>query len=678
MSKASKEAEKLRAKLEQASHLYYNEGRPEISDEEYDRLFRELQELEAANPDLLREDSPTQRVGAPLPKGSNFKKAAHLLPMLSIESLTSDDEVREFGQRAGRMLEEEGESSIDLGWALEPKFDGVSANLLYEDGILVRGLSRGDGAQGEDITQSLKTIRNLPLHLHRSSETDQPPKIIEVRGEVMLSRKAFARLQTESETRGETQFRNPRNTVAGSLKLLDPRIVAKRGLEFIFWGIGQSEGLQAATHEELRKRIQGFGFKVSSQFAVVNSLEEVIAFHDELEARRAEIDYDMDGIVAKLNDFELQRRLGRTARNPRWILAHKFAPQRATTRVDSIVAQVGRTGTITPVANLEAVELAGVTVRRATLHNWDLLKERDVRAGDQVEIERAGDVIPAVIAVDLNKRSKQSQPTDPPDSCPSCDGELEKEGAFLYCVNLECPDQLKGHVVHIASRRALEIIRLGPKYVDQLMDAGLIKSLEDVFTLDQRRDEILALDRWAERSFDNLVKELEKAKQPELPRFLYGLGIRHVGEQTAKDLAETLGSLAAIREASSEQLIEVEGIGEEVAKSIRSFFDRKQTERFLEKIHAAGMRVKTAGKSSTSGPLSGRIFCFTGGMNSMSRDEAKILVEGMGAKTSNSITKKVTDVVAGSKAGSKLEKAKKLGLQVLSEEDYLSLVEGLQ
>ncbi|MHC5063424.1 MAG: NAD-dependent DNA ligase LigA [Planctomycetota bacterium] len=674
MSKAEQQAEELRAKLERASHLYYNEGQPEISDEEYDRLFRELQDLEAAHPELQREDSPTRRVGAPLPKGSSFGKAEHLLPMLSIESLTSDEEVREFEQRARRMLELEGDTDADICWALEPKFDGVSANLLYQDGILVRGLSRGDGAQGEDITQNLKTIRNLPLHLHRTGKTDHPPKLIEVRGEVMLSRRAFKKLQTEAETTGDTQFRNPRNTVAGSLKLLDPRTVATRGLEFIFWGIGQSEGLQVSSHEELRDRILAYGFKVSSQFAVVKTVDEIIAFHDDLERRREEIDYDMDGIVAKVDDFELQRRMGRTARNPRWILAHKFAPQRATTRVESIVAQVGRTGTITPVANLEAVELAGVTVRRATLHNWDLLKERDVRAGDQVEIERAGDVIPAVISVDLSKRDKKSKPAKPPASCPTCVGDLEKEGAFLYCVNLECPDQLKGHIVHLASRRALEIVRLGPKYVDQLMEAGLIEHLEDVFTLADKREKILDLERWAERSYENLVSEIEKAKQPELARFLYGLGIRHVGEQTAKDLSEALGSLEAIRGAGPEQLIEVEGIGEEVARSIRSFFDRKQTDRFLDRIHAAGMRVKSASSSSKAGPLLGRTFCFTGGMNNMSRDEAKLLVEGLGAKTSNSITKKVTDVIAGTKAGSKLDKAKKLELQILSEEEFLELV----
>lgn len=673
----------LRALLERASHLYYNKGDPALrgtlegtlSDAEYDRLYTELEALERDHPDLVSADSPTQRVGAPLPAGSSFAKAQHLLPMLSIASLTSADEVREFEQRVRRQLDLE--DADVLRWALEPKFDGVSANLCYEHGTLVRGLSRGDGTQGEDITQNLRTIRNLPLRLQSaSSAAGKMPKILEVRGEVMLSRSAFRRLQERTETSAEGQFRNPRNTVSGSLKLLDPTIVAERGLEFVFWGIGQVDGMEWTSYQELREQISAYGFKTSDEFEVVEEIEAVIAFHDQLEARREEIDYDMDGIVAKLDDLGLQRRMGRTARTPRSMLAHKFAPQHTSTRVIAIVAQVGRTGTITPVANLEPAELAGVTVRRATLHNWGLLAERDVRIGDLVEIERAGDVIPAVISVQLEQRDSSSKPTEPPDSCPSCEGELEQEGAFLYCVNLECPDQLRGHLVHLASRRALEILRLGPKMVDQLMAAGLLNQLEDVFTLTEKRSEILKLDRWAEKSFDNLVVEITKAKTPDLQRFVYGLGIRHVGAQIAKDLAEAMGSFAAIECASQEQLLEVNGIGAEVAKSIRNFFARPQTKRFLKRARAAGLRVQPMDQKTLSGPLSGRTFCFTGGLIQISRDQAKLMVEAMGARSAASITKQVTDVVAGAKAGSKLAKAKKLGLEIMSEEEFLEIVGG--
>lgn len=672
MSSAAERIEELRERIRRADHLYYNEGTPELSDAEYDGLFRELRKLEQDHPELQADDSPTQRVGAPLPSGSNFAKDSHMLPMLSIESLTSSDEVEEFVDRARRYLDLP--DSETLQWSVEPKFDGVSANLLYRDGKLIRGLSRGDGAQGEVITQNLRTIREIPLAFPGSDQG--APATIEVRGEVILSRDSFARLRELSETTMDTPFRNARNTVSGTLKLLDPAVVARRSLDFLCWGIGHVEGLEVDTYAELRERLQAFGFRTSEQFAVVDDAQGIIDFHDDLESRRESIQYEMDGIVAKVNDLSLQRRLGRTARTPRWTLAHKFAPQQASTRVEAIAAQVGRTGAITPVAHLEPVELAGVTVRRATLHNWDLLAQRDVREGDRVLIERAGDVIPAVVEVLTAQRPEGSRPTVAPDRCPTCETEVEAEGAFLYCVNPECPDQLRGRIVHMASRRALEILRLGPKYVDQLVEAGLLRTLEDVFTLPDRRDAILELERWGEKSVSKLEQEIEKARTPTLPRFLYGLGIRHVGEQTAKDLAEEFGSLEKVLGADQEQLEQVEGVGKEVAASIGNFFSLPQTRRFLEAAKHAGLQVQEAAKKE-EGPLAGRVFCFTGGLSSMSRDEARAKVEALGAKASSSITKKVTDVVAGEKAGSKLEKAKKLGLEILEEEDLVQLLQSL-
>lgn len=664
--------EELRDRIRRADHEYYNLAEPELSDAQYDELFRELTALEEAHPELVTSDSPTQRVGAPLESGSQLQKVDHLSPMLSIESLTSAKEVEDFVARTKKTLDLE---DAPLRWTAEPKFDGVSASLLYEDGALVRGLSRGDGSQGEDITANIRTIRNVPLQL----EGDGPfPARIEVRGEVILSQRGFARLQELAEERGEQPFRNPRNAVAGSLKLLNPGIVAKRPMEFICWGVGHVEGLLAADghapgdYTTVKHTLQSFGITTSQWFAQVDDLDGILAFHADLEARREQIPYEMDGIVAKVDSLELQRRLGRRSRSPRWMLAYKFKPRRAQTKVLGITAQVGRTGAITPVAELDPVELAGVTVRRATLHNWGLMRERDVRVDDTVEIERAGDVIPAVVQVFTKKRKKGSKPTEAPETCPVCGSTPEPEGAFLYCVNLECAAQIKGRIVHMAGRRALDIDRLGPKYVDQLIEAELIQRPEDIFGLPGRKDEILALERWGEKSYDKLAAEIDKAKNPDFGRFLYALGIRHVGETTAKDLAETFETLEALQEADAEALQQVDGVGEQVASSIERFFATEGNQRFLQSAQEAGLRIQT--REDAGGPLAERVFCFTGGLNTMGRDEARALVEKMGAKTSNSVTKKVTDVVLGEKAGSKAEKAKKLGLNTMDEGGFLSLI----
>ncbi len=660
----------LRDAIRTADHLYYNHGAPELSDAQYDALLRELQDLEQAHPDLVTADSPTQRVGAPLPKGQSLPTHAHLQPMLSIESLMTEPEAREFIARARKTLELADDAP--LRWAAEPKLDGVSANLLYEDGVLVRGLSRGDGAVGEDITRSLRTVRNLPLRLLGAGPF---PARMEVRGEVIMSKADFARLQEEQATSADATFRNARNTVAGTLKLQDPRIVSSRPMDFIAWTIGHLEGPRPATHQEVRARLHGWGFHVTEPFAVAADADALVAFHDDLEARRDALPYEMDGIVGKVDRLDLQDRLGRTARAPRWALAFKFQARLAITRVLAIGAQVGRTGAVTPVAHLEPVDLAGVTVRNASLHNWGLLQERDVREGDTVEIQRAGDVIPEIVRVLVERRPADSAPKAPPSHCPTCQGELEPEGAFLYCVNLDCPDQLRGRIVHLCGRRALDIEGLGPKQVAQLIEAGIVRSVEDVFGLDRRQAEILQLERWGERSFQKLSEQLHKAKTPTLARFLNAIGIRHVGEQTAKDLAAHFGSLATLQGASEAQLCEVDGVGEEVARSVRHFFELPQNQHFLAAIAAHGVAVQEAAAAG-QGPLSGRVFVFTGGMTALGRDAAKAKVEALGARTSGTVSKKVTDVVAGTDAGSKLEKARKLGLRVLSEQEFLDLVGG--
>lgn len=661
----------LRAQIARADDLYYNQAQPELTDSQYDALFARLRALEAAHPQLVTPDSPTQRVGAPLPAGIAVATFEHLQPMLSIDSLTSEEAVREFDKRTRRFLGLG--DDVSLRWAVEPKFDGVSANLLYEDGALTRALSRGDGTRGEDVTRNVRTIRNVPLRLAGSGPK---PRRCEIRGEVIFSRQTFARLREEAETTTETPFRNPRNAVAGTLKQLDPAVVSRRGLEFIAWGVGAWDGEpQLATYAQVRDRLRAWGFKVADDVVVVDGIDGVLTFHRDLEARREGIAYEMDGVVAKVDDLAQQQQLGRTARAPRWLLAYKFAPRRATTKVISIAAQVGRTGTVTPVANLEPIELAGVTVRRATLHNWALLAERDIRAGDTVEVERAGDVIPEVLRV--LARPHDSTRAGVPERCPSCAAPLEAEGKFVYCVNVECPDQLRGRIVHMAGRRALDIEGLGPEKVDQLVEAGLLVHAEDVFTLPRHEDAIVALDGWGRRSFDKLCQQIEKAAKPSLARFLNALGIRHVGEQTAKDLAEHFGSLDALVAATEEEFDDVKGVGTEVAKALHGFFANDGNRRFLRAARAAGVEVATQERRevTATGPMAGQVFCFTGGMTRFTRDQAKAMVEARGARVVDSITKLVTHVVAGARAGSKLQKAEKLGITILDEDGFAALVE---
>jgi DNA ligase (NAD+) len=590
--------------------------------------------------------------------------------MGSIESLMTADEAREFDQRARKLL---GDDAAALTWFCEPKLDGTSANLLYENGDLVRGLSRGDGESGEDLTQNLRTIRNLPLRLHGKGPF---PARIEIRGEVIMSKKGFAALQEREETSTEGTFRNARNTVAGTLKLLDPRIVKRRPLDFLAFGIGFAEGIGFRTHGDVRDRLASWGFTLAEPSRDVRGIDDVIAFHDEIEERRDAQTYELDGIVAKVDRIDLQNRLGRTARTPRWALAFKFAPRLGRTRVLAIGAQVGRTGAVTPVAQLEPVELAGVTVRNASLHNWALLAERDVREGDLVEIQRAGDVIPEIVRVFAEQRPAASRPAMPPTHCPECGAELHAEGKFLYCLDLDCRAQLRGRIVHLAGRRAFDIEGLGPKQVEQLAQAGIVKSLEDVFTLAGKRAQVLALDRWGERSFENLVAQIERARTPTLARFLNGIGIRHVGEQTAKDLAAHFGSLERLAAANVGQLVEVDGVGEEVAAAVDDFFGSPRNLATLQALAAAGVAPQQT-TGARIGPLSGRTFVFTGGLTLMTRDEAKERVEALGARTAAGISKKVTDVVAGADAGSKLEKAHKLGLRILDEAAFAALLDGL-
>ena len=662
------ELEELRQRIRAADDQYYNEGESELTDAQYDELFVQLRKLEAAHPELVTEESPTQSVGAPLPRGGAFETQEHLTQMGSLESLMQPGDVDAFVARARKLLELSEED--ELHWSCEPKLDGVSANLLYEDGVLIRGLSRGDGQTGEDLSRNLRTIRNLPARLAGAGPF---PARIEIRGEVILSKRGFAALQKREETSSEGTFRNARNTVAGTLKLLDPRVVKRRPLDFLAFAVGHLEGAAFATHTALREQLSDWGFTVAEPATTAKSLAEVHAYHDDLEAQRDELPYEMDGAVAKVDLVEHQQTLGRTSRTPRWALAYKFQPRLARSRVEKIGAQVGRTGAVTPVAHLEPTELAGVTVRNASLHNWALLAERDVREGDVVEIQRAGDVIPEVVRVFEDERGPGSTPAAPPQTCPVCANPLQPEGKFLYCVNIDCHAQLVGRIVHLASRRAFDIEGLGPKQVEQLVEARLVRSVEDVFSLRGHQQQLLELDRWGTRSTQNLLKQIDARKQPPLARFLNGIGIRHVGETTAKDLAGHFGTLDRLRAATNAELLAVDGVGDEVAKGVLEFFALEKNEQTMAALHEAGVHPQAAERVE-GGPLAGRVFVFTGGLNTMSRDDAKEQVEALGAKAVTGVSKKVTDVVAGEDAGSKLAKAEKLGLRIHTEEEFQAIL----
>jgi DNA ligase (NAD+) len=491
-----------------------------------------------------------------------------------------------------------------------------------------------------------------------------------------MSKRGFAALQEHEETSGDGQFRNARNTVAGTLKLQDPRQVQRRPLDFFAFAIGHVDGGEFASHAALRAQLAAWGFALAEPFTLAADVDAVLAFRDRLEAERDQLPYELDGIVAKVDHFAWQQQLGRTSRTPRWALAYKFAPRVGTTRVLAIGAQVGRTGAVTPVAQLEPVDLAGVTVRNASLHNWALLQERDVRAGDTVEVQRAGDVIPEVVRVRLERRPADAMPATPPAHCPACQGPLQPEGKFVYCGNLDCPAQLVGRIVHLAGRRAFDIEGLGPKQIEQLVAAGLLQSLEDVFTLAGKQAQLLELERWGARSTQNLLQQIAGACQPTLARFLHGIGIRHVGETTAKDLAAHFGSLDRLRHANAEALMAVDGVGEEVATAVVEFFASPKNQATLQALTAAGV-VPQVAEPQGAGPLSGRVFVFTGGLATMSRDDAKAKVEALGARIAGSIGKKVTDVVAGSDAGSKLDKARSLGLPIHDEAAFLQLLAAL-
>jgi len=659
-----KRIEELRAEIRKHDYHYYVLNQPLISDAEYDKLFRELQELEEKYPQFVTPDSPTQRVGAP--PAEEFRPVRHAIPMLSLQNCFSEEEFLEWDRRVRRLLG--GERPV---YICEPKLDGLSVELVYENGVFTVGSTRGDGYVGEDVTRNLRTIRQIPLRLLPLD--GEVPRLLEVRGEVYMEKEDFRRLNREREERGEPPFANPRNAAAGSLRQLDPNITASRPLKAFFYATGRVEGLEIRSQEELLTTLPKLGFPVNPLWRRCGTPEEAIQFYHQLLERRDELPYEADGVVVKVNDFSQREALGEVSRAPRWAIAFKFPAEEATTRVLDIVVQVGRTGALTPVAILEPVEVSGVTVSRATLHNEDEIKRKDVRIGDWVVVRRAGEVIPEIVKSIPERRTGKEREFRMPDRCPVCGGPVVRPpGEVIHrCENLSCPARIKEAIRHFASRRAADIEGLGEKLVDQLVEKGLVKRISDLYHL--KKEQLAALERMGEKSAQNLLDQLERSKGMSLARFIYALGIRYVGEHIAEVLAERFGSIDELARASYEELVEIPEIGPRIAQSIVDFFASEDNRRLIEELKAVGIDPR-AERPKEKGPLAGKTFVFTGRLSDMTREEAKRLVESLGGKVASSVSRKVDYVVVGEDPGSKLDRARALGIPTLSEEEFKELV----
>jgi len=676
---AAQRAAWLCAELERANHAYYVLDQPELPDAEYDKLFGELQQIEAEHPDLVTPDSPTQRVGGKAAAG--FEPVVHDVPMLSLNNGFADDDIVAFDKRVADALGKiGGTQSVDAAgveYACELKFDGLAISLRYVDGVFVQASTRGDGTTGENVTENVRTIRSLPLRL----KGKHVPKVLDVRGEVLMFRRDFERMNQRQRDAGQKEFANPRNAAAGSLRQLDPKITAQRPLSFFAYGIGVLEGEpMPATHSELLDWYEQMGLPVNSERAVVKGARGLLDFFRAVGDKRESLPYDIDGVVYKVNRRDEQDALGFVSRAPRFALAHKFPAQEALTKLLAIDVQVGRTGAITPVARLEPVFVGGATVTNATLHNEDEVRRKDIRIGDTVIVRRAGDVIPEVVSALLDRRPADASEFVMPTACPVCGSRIERlpDEAIARCTGgLFCPAQRKQALWHFAQRRALDIDGLGEKIIDQLVDQNLVRTPADLFNLGFGT--LAQLDRMADKSAQNLLDSLEKAKSTTLARFIYALGIRHVGESTAKDLAKHFGSLDPIMNASVEELLEVNDVGPIVALAIHEFFAEAHNRTVIEQLRAPGKVTWAEGPPAPRAPvgvLAGKTVVLTGTLPTLARDEAKEMLEAAGAKVAGSVSKKTDYVVAGADAGSKLAKAEELGVPVLDEEGMRKLLEG--
>ena len=658
----------LRNKIHRHDYLYYVKDSPEIPDREYDSLYHRLKELEGKYLECVTADSPTQRVGGKVDE--RFRKVVHPVPMLSLDNTFNVDEVRAFHQRVVKALPDIEESSIE--YVVELKFDGLAVALTYENGKLLRGATRGDGVQGEDVTANLKTIRSIPLEI-----SAEPFKKIEVRGEVYMPRKEFQRLNVLREEVGESPFVNPRNAAAGALRVLDPAVTDSRKLGVFIYSVGFLDNNICETHSELQKNLASLRFPVNEHNRWCSNFEKTLALIEEWRTKKNDLDYEVDGLVIQLNSLAYRKRLGNTSKFPRWAVAYKYEAEQAETEVLKIVCQVGRTGSITPVANLEPVFVSGSTVSRATLHNEDEIRKKDIRVGDRVVIEKAGEIIPKVVRV-VDLRSKRNKPFKMPTLCPECQTRIfrpEGEAAWR-CVNAACPAQLKERLKHFASRKAMDIDHMGPAVIDQLVESGRVKNFSDLYTLKQ--EEVVGLERLAEKSAKNLIDAIEKSKSAGLARLLFGLGVRHVGQRAASILAETFRSIKVLKETSFEDMESVMEIGPVIAESLKSFLDQEANMRDIENLSNSGIVVEDPEAARKEvGVLAGKQFVLTGTLSKFSRDEAKKKIESLGGRVTSAVSTKTDYIVVGKDAGSKLTKAKKIEITVLDEKEFKKLIEAL-
>jgi DNA ligase (NAD+) len=664
-------AAELRRLLDYHNYKYYVEAQPEISDREFDRLLDELKEIEAKHPELATSDSPTQRVGGQPIEG--FRTVRHREPMLSIDNTYSAEELHEFDRRVRKSV-----GSAPVTYVVEPKIDGVAISLTYENGLFTVGATRGDGEQGDDVTHNLKTIRELPLRLGSKSD-GRPPKLLEARGEVYMTRAELARINKDRAARGLEAYANPRNLTAGTLKLLDPRQCAERRLRLFCYALGACDGLEVKTHLEALQLLRTYQFPVNPHIVSFPNIDEVIAYCTAWAERRAELPYDTDGLVIKVNDCEQRRRMGMTSKAPRWVVAYKFAAEQAMTKVLSIDVDIGKQGTLTPVANLQPVRLAGTTVSRATLHNADFIKNKDIRIGDMVVVEKAGEIIPYVVRSEPEARTGSEMVFHFPTKCPVCGGPVVRDagGAFYRCTNDRgCQGRLKRQLRSFAGRAAMDIEGLGEKLVNQLVDAGLVKSIPDLYRL--TREKLIELERMGEKSADNLHEGIEASKSRGLARVLAGLAIEHVGESVAELLANEFGTMDELMKASEERLSRVNGIGPIMAEDLHKYFQSTLSHQTIKELRAAGVKMEAAARPKPaqlgSKDLSGKTFVITGTLANYSREEIERLIKDLGGKAAGSVSKKTNYVVAGENAGSKLAKAKELGVPVLSEEEFNKLI----
>ncbi len=661
---AARRHSELCSQLHHHNHLYHVLDRPEISDAEYDRLFRELLKLEQEHPELVSPESPSRRVGAaPLDK---FSPLRHSLPMLSLENAFDDADMRDFDQRTRRFLA----TSDEIDYVCEMKMDGVAVELVFRDGLLQDGSTRGDGTTGEKITENLKTIPSIPLRLSATC-----PPLLEVRGEVYMDLNDFQQLNRSREEEGLATFANPRNATAGSLRQLDSKITAQRPLRIFCYGVGLIEGERSSCHFKLLERLQDWGLRVNLENTrKLRGIEQVLAWYRELLEQRDQLPYEIDGMVVKVNDLDLQRELGEKSRTPRWAIAYKFPPRQAITVIEDIQLQVGRTGAITPVALLRPVEVSGVTVSRASLHNWDEIERLDIRIGDQVVVERAGDVIPDVVRVIEDKRSGAERSVPMPANCPACGSPVVRlaDEVVPRCQGLSCPAQLKESLKHFASRAAMDIDGLGDRYIDQLLKLGKVTSVADLYTL--KKEDLFEFERMGDKLAEKLLAAIDGSKQRPLSRFLAALGLRHIGQHMAKLLAKQFGSLENLAKAGHEELLAIHEVGPQVADSVVNFFSSPRNSEILDQLRQAGVKPDTEQRRA-GGPLSGKTFVFTGALSRFSRKEAQEMVEQRGGRATGSVSKKTDYLVAGDEAGSKLDKAKQLGIAIFTEDEFLDFLE---